>query len=133
MSDLFTDPTQLNARLLQLQQQLDDLARSMIAAKNATPPNQQALDMFRTQYRQVAAQLAALRTQANQADAPSAFLLALDTVSDVAIATGKQLGVDVSDTLHTGVTLVKMIPWLIAAIVLIVGYGIYKGRIKVHV
>lgn len=119
----------LGAELAQLQAQLQDLARSMVLANQTGQA--QALEQFRAQYRNIAAQLAALRIKASQADMPSAFIIALDKVSDDAIAAGKRLGADVSDTLHTGVTLVKLLPWLIVGALVIIGVAVYKGALKV--
>lgn len=119
----------LDAQLAQLQAQLKDLARSMTLAKQTGQA--QALEQFRAQYRVIASQLAALRVQASKADMPFAFMVALDKASDDAIAAGKQLGADVSDTLHTGVTLVKLLPWLIVGALVIIGVAVYKGALKV--
>lgn len=121
--------TALAAELAQLQAQLQDLARSMTLAKQTGQA--QALDQFRAQYRTIAAQLAALRVKASQADMPAPFIVALDHLSDEAIAAGKRLGADVSDTLHTGVTLVKLLPWLIVGALVIIGVAVYKGALKV--
>ncbi len=101
----------------------------MVLAQN-TGQNQ-ALDQFRAQYKIIAAQLAALRVQASQADMPFTFLLKLDRLSDAALATGKELGADVSGVLKGGATLARLLPWLLLLAVVVVGVGFYRGSLKV--
>jgi len=103
----------------------------MVLAKDTG--QEQALEQFRAQYRVLAAQLAALRIQASKADMPARFLLALDNFSDKVVETGRQLGADVSDTLSTAGTLVKLLPWLIVGALVIIGVAVYRGSLKVNV
>ena len=85
----------LDTQLTQLQAQLNDVAKSMRLAQQTGQAA--ALEQFRQQYRTLSAQLGALRAQANQAGAPSAFLLRLDSFADTVIQTGASLGVAVED------------------------------------
>lgn len=123
--------TSLSAQLAQLQAQIGDLTRSMIAAKSAG--NDAALDQFRAQYRVLSAQLAALRTQANQADMPSDFMRRLDAFSDSVIDQGKKLGAAVDNTLTGASLLVKWLPWIVVGALVILGVALYKGNLKVKV
>jgi hypothetical protein len=119
----------VDAQLAQLQGQLNDLAKSMAAAQ-ATGQTQ-ALAMFKDQFRQLSAQAAALRTQANTSDRPSAFLAKLDQFSDAAIALGRKVGAPVDDLLHSTSLLLKLLPWLVVLAVAGVLYWAIKGNVKV--
>lgn len=121
----------LDSQLAQLQAQIGDLTRSMIAAKNAG--NTAALEQFRAQYKVLSAQLAALRVQATQADAPSDFMKKLDAFSDSVINTGRNLGAAVDDTLKGAGTLARLLPWLLLLAVVVVGVGLYRGSLKLKV
>lgn len=101
----------------------------MIAAKNAG--NMAALDQFRAQYKVLSAQLAALRVQANQADAPSDFMQRLDAFSSAVIDQGKKLGAAVDNTLTGASLLVKWLPWIVVGVIVVVGIAVYKGNLKV--
>lgn len=128
MTDLFTDPSQVAARLQQLQAQMGDLVRSMTLAQQAG--NQAALDQFKPQFLELSHQLAALRVQANQADTPSSTMLALDSFSSAVIEAGKRLGADVDRTLTGASLLVKWLPVIVILAVVVIGIGLYKGSLR---
>lgn len=119
---------QVTARLQQLQAQMGDLVRSMTLAQQAG--NQAALDQFKPQFLELSRQLAALRTQANQADTPSSVMLALDRFSDDVIAASKRLGADVDRTLTGASLLVKWLPVIVVLAVFAIGIGLYKGSLR---
>jgi len=110
---------------------MNDLAKSMALAKAAG--NTAALDQFRAQYRDLAAQAGALRAQANQSDQPSAFLVKLDQLSDSAIATARKFGDDVSGAVGGASTLVRLLPWIVVAALVVLGIGLYRGSLKLKV
>ena len=122
----------LEAQLALLQARIGDLTRSMIAAKNAhTSAGDAALEQFRAQYKVLSAQLAALRVQANQADALPSFMQRLDAFSDAVIDQGKKLGAAVDNTLTGASLLVKWLPWIVVGALVVIGVAVYKGSLKV--
>lgn len=120
-----------------LQDQLDlltarlrDLATSMrLALKSGQT---EALNIFRAQYKALAQQAATLRQQLNAGDAPSALLVQMDALADRIIATGKDLGTDVSDTLKGAATTIKLLPVLVVLALIAVGIGLYRGTLSYH-
>lgn len=118
-------------QLDRLQAQLDDLATSMRLAYKVG--NTAALNIFRAQFKQLSQQAAALRQQLNAADQPSALLVQMDQFSDKAITLAKEVGADASD-LAGGITkTAKLLPWIIGAVLLVLGIAVYRGALKVNV
>lgn len=119
------------SQLDQLTAQLDDLATSMRLAYKVG--NTAALNIFRAQFKQLSAQAAALRQQLNAADQPSALLVQMDQFSDKAITLAKEVGADASDLAKTATNTVKLLPYVIVALVVILGLAVYNGALKVNV
>lgn len=122
----------VDAQLAQLQAQLNDLAKSMTLAAR-TPGQEQALAMFKDQFRQISAQAAVLRAKASTSDNPGLLLRKLDEFSDMAIALGKKVGAPVDDLLHSTSLLLKLLPWLAVAVVAGAIYWAVKGGLNVRV
>jgi hypothetical protein len=110
-SDLFSDPTQAQTRLSQLQRQLDDLATAMRFAKQTGQTV--ALDMFRGQFRELSRAAAQLRTELNASGAPPVLLQRMDAFADKAIAVAKEVGADASVLARGVAALPARLPWLV--------------------
>jgi hypothetical protein len=123
--DLF--PDQVSTQLTELRAQLNDLTNAMRLA--AATGQDEALAIFRTQFRALAARAAALRQEANAEDAPSAVMQALSAFSDAAIKAGEKLGAPVGDLLDSTSLLLKLAPWILVALVGIVAWLAYKGHL----
>lgn len=121
----------VDAQLAQLRAQLNDLTKSMQLA--AATHQDAALAAFKVQFRELAATAAVLRSQASTSDRPSAFMLTLDKFSDDAIALGRKIGAPVDDLLHSSSLLLKLLPWLVVAVVVGAIYWAVKGGLKLRV
>lgn len=98
-----------------------------VAAAQAKARGDQAdLDALLALYNRARADAATLRGQANLADQPSAFLLALDKFSSESLQVGAQaFGV---------VKAVGIGTWLlVAGLVAVIGVGFYRGSFKLRI
>ncbi len=120
-----------------LTSQLGDLADAMRLAKRGAergiPGQAEALEMFRGQFRTLAAKAGELRAAISAADAPAAMLVAADRFGDAVIAAGREVGEDVSAVVKGVGSLLGNLPLLLglAIVLLLVGAAVYgkaRGR-----
>lgn len=119
----------IQSDLDRLQAQLGDLATSIRLAQKAGQTA--ALEMFRSQYREIARKLAVLRAAASEAEAPSEFMQRLDAFSDDVIAEARAAGADVRDIVHATTGLVKWMPVVLLVALVVVGVGFWRRSLKV--
>lgn len=117
----------LDARINFLQRQLHAIVE---ATRQAQARGDTAgLEALGALYKKVNADIEALKADAKAADSPSAFMLALDGLSDEAIKTATVLR-DAGVTVVTGAaSLVKYLPIILFGALVIVGL-IYAGKLR---
>lgn len=118
---------------LNQQIQAISVAASQAKARGDTADLQSLITLLR----QASADAAQLRGEANQASAPSDFMVALDHFSDSAISVAKSIGGPavnaVSDVLGAAGATAKVIPLVLIGLVVVLGIGFYKGSISAKV
>lgn len=119
----------LSLALKTAQAKLDFLQRQLFAINQATAAaiargDTTAVEVLRSNFRSVAAQVAALKAEALAADMPSDFMLTLDRFGDEVVHVGKQLGEAAGNALDV----LKYLPYIAVGLVVIVGL-IYAGKI----
>lgn len=117
----------LDARIAFLQRQLHAIN---LAVQQARARGDEAtVTVLREQYRELAAQVEALKAEAYAHDSPSDLLVALDRFSDETIAVGKEIGAGVGNVVSGVTSLVKYLPAIILVALLAVGL-FYAAKLR---
>lgn len=88
-----------------------------------------AVDNLRVTQRKLMQQIIDLQGEAYQKDMPSNLMRTLDSLSDSAIEVGRQIQQASIDTVKGAATLVKALPIILLAALVIVGL-VYAGKIR---
>ena len=101
-----------------------------VAAQQAKARSDQAdLDSLMRLYRQVATRTRNLRASL-PSDAPSSFMVALDSFSDQAIGVGKSAFGIVEDFGQGAASITKAIPLVAIGLLVVLGIGLTKGTLS---
>lgn len=121
------DARELQPQLTELQTRLQDIAAVMRFA--LAHHDTAKWEAARAQFKELAAQAAALRTALNAADAPSSVLVTMDKFGDAVIAVGREVGEDVSLVVKGAAGVLKNLPLILGLTVaaLGLGYAIYRA------
>lgn len=120
----------LQRRIIFLTTQLRIMATSARQAKERG--DAAGLQAVVALYRKVSAEAATLRQRANEADQPSAVMLALSDFSDASMAVAKELARDLGKVAGGVASAVGILPLLLVGVLVVVGVGLFKGSIRVR-
>lgn len=120
----------LDARIVFLQRQLHAVNLGIGQAQAQPEPQRtETVTRLRALYVSIVAQVAELSKEAHAQDAPSALLVSLDHFGDEVVTTGKQLAAAAGDVVGGVAALVKYLPLILLAALVIVGL-VYAGKIR---